>query len=84
MTESELRDRISKTSDASFAQQCWELLFDVENEYWEKLFACFREARDGVCEMDRKSLDWAQNLVRAAIEDLEKLNKVLAAKKEAL
>ena len=84
MTESELRERVAKVSDADYAQQCWHLLFDVENEYWLKLYTFFREARDGKAALNKPSLEWAQGYVRAAIEDLEKLCNVLEAKKEAI
>ena len=84
MTKSELRERVNKVSDADYAQQCWDLLFDVENEYWQKLYTFFREAGDGKSAMDKPSLEWAQGYVRAAIEDLEKLCKALEAKKESI
>ena len=84
MTQSELRERISKASDSDFAQQCRDLLFDVENEYWQKLYTFFREAGDGRKELDAPSLEWAQGYARTAIEDLEKLDEVLEAKKESI
>ena len=84
MTESELRERMAKLSDADYAQQCWDLLFDAENEYWQKLYTFFREARDGKAALDKPSLEWAQGYVRAAIEDMEALDKSLEAKKEAV
>ena len=58
MTESELRERVNKVSDADYARQCWNLLFDVENEYWQKLYTFFREARDGKAELNKQSLEW--------------------------
>ena len=84
MTKSELRERVNKVSDADYAQQCWHLLFDVENEYWMKIYDFFREAADGKAELNKQSLEWAQGYARAAIEDLEKLCNVLEAKKEAI
>ena len=84
MTQSELRERISKASDSDFAQQCRDLLFDVENEYWQKLYTFFREAGDGRKELDAPSLEWAQGLLRLAIDGLERLDKVLEAKKESI
>ena len=84
MTESELRERAAKLGGADFAQQCQDLLFDVENEYWQKLYTFFREAGDGRKELDAPSLEWAQGYVRAAIEDLEKLDVVLEIKKKAI
>ena len=84
MTESELRERVNKVSDADFAQQCWNLLFDVKNEYWLKIYTFFREAADGKAELNKQSLEWAQGYVRAAIEDLQKLDEVLEAKKESI
>lgn len=82
--ERNLKDRISKTSDADFARQCGDLLFDVENEYWLKVSDFFRQSADGLREIDNPSLEWAQCLVRSAIEDLEKLDCVLEAKKELI
>ena len=84
MTESELRERVAKLSDADYAQQCWNLLLDVENEYWQKIFTFFREAKEGKAELNKQSLEWAQGYVRAAIEDMEKLCNALEAKKEAI
>ena len=84
MTKDKLRERVAKLSDADYAQQCWDLLFDVETEYWLKLFTFFREARDGRKELNAPSLEWAQGYVRTAIEDLEKLDEVLEAKKELI
>ena len=84
MTESKLRECVTKLSDADYAQQCWELLFDVENEYWLKLCTFFREAGDGKAALNKPSLEWAQGYVRAAIEDLEKLCNALEAKKESI
>lgn len=82
MEDNGLRDRVSKLSDADYAQQCLNLFFDIENEYWQKVYEFLQNAADGNKELDAYSLEWAQGLVRAAIEDLEKLDKVLEAKKE--
>ena len=84
MTESELKGRADKLDDKEFARQCWELLFDVEYKYCQKIYTFFRKARDGKAELDKPSLERAQGCARAAIEDLQKLDKALEAKKESI
>ena len=83
-TGSELRERAAKLGGADFARQCRDLLFDVENEYWLKLYALFGEAGDGRKELDAPSLEWAQGYARAAIGDLERLAEALEARREAM
>lgn len=82
--KAELKERIQMASDSDFAQQCWNLLFDIENEYWQKAYTFFREARDGRREMNAASLERAQGLLRLAIDDLERLCKVLEIKRELI
>ena len=71
-------------SDWDFAWECWDLVKSVSSGHLFCLAVVFQMAKEGTAELDAKRIEEAQGMARLAIEDLQKLDKALEAKKESI